>query len=90
MEINADAAEKQEDRNVQNHVDAFNEPPHMELMKALEQVRSHPPALGRDPTVMSTGHEFAAPLLDKGACQDAHHRQEEADKEQDIRSNSPL
>ncbi len=68
VEIIADAAEKQEDRNVQEHVDAVHKPPHIGSIKALKQISSDPPALVRGCTGIGVLHEFAAPLLDKGAC----------------------
>lgn len=68
VKVIAETAEKQEDRNVQENVDAVHKPPDVESIEALKQIRSHPPTLVRRRTGIGVLHEFVAPLLDKTAC----------------------
>ena len=81
VKIIAEAAEKQEDRDMQNSVDTVHKPLDVESIKALKQIRSYPPALVGRRTGIGVLHEFVAPLLDKTTCYDTHDREEETDKE---------
>ena len=66
---------------MQKPVDAVHKPPYVEPIKALKQISPHPPALVRGRTGIGALHVFGAQLLDKSACQDGHHGQEETDEE---------
>ena len=66
---------------MQNSVDAVHKLPDVEPIEAFKQIRSYASALVRHRTGIGVLHEFVAPLLDKTACQDAHHGQEETDEE---------
>ena len=68
----ADGPKEQEDRDMQEHVCPVHEPPHLEFVKALKQIRSNTPTLlWRRPRI-GKHQVFITPLLDEGAGHRAH------------------